>query len=154
MSESLQFMMGKHAAVIPVDFYYSRNHFWAKKVDGKNRFGFSTYAIKLMQDVFFLDWQVNAGDKVALLDQIGHIETSKAVSDLFAPIAANILGFNPVVLADPSVINVDWYEKGWLFEMDGSIDILMDAKSYYSYLDENWEKTQRILKGKINAGDD
>ena len=39
-----------------------------------------------MQDVYFLDWQVSAGDAVELLQQIGHIETSKAVSDLFAPI--------------------------------------------------------------------
>lgn len=91
MSEPLQFMMGKYAAEVPADLYYSRNHFWCRVVAGKNRFGFSSYAIKLMQDVYFLDWQVNAGDKVALLEQIGHIETSKAVSDLFAPIEGTLL---------------------------------------------------------------
>ncbi|NBR04466.1 MAG: glycine cleavage system protein H [Planctomycetes bacterium] len=154
MSEPFQFMMGKYAAVVPADLYYSRNHFWCRVVAGKNRFGFSSYAIKLMQDVYFLDWQVNAGDKVALLEQIGHIETSKAVSDLFAPIEGTLLGFNPEVLADPSAINVDGYDKGWLFEMDGGIDSLMDANAYYGFLAENWEKAQRMLKGKINAGDD
>ena len=154
MSEPLQFMMGKYAAEVPADLYYSRNHFWCRVVDGKNRFGFSSYAIKLMQDVYFLDWQVNAGDKVALLEQIGHIETSKAVSDLFAPLEGTLLCFNPEVLADPSAINVNGYDKGWLFEMDGTIDSLMDANAYHAFLEENWEKAQRMLKGKINAGDD
>ena len=55
-----------------------------------------------MQDVYFLDWQVNAGDTVQHLQQIGHIETSKAVSDLFAPIAGTLAEFNQELLKDPS----------------------------------------------------
>jgi len=65
-----------------------------------------------------------------------------------------LLCFNPEVLADPSAINVNGYDKGWLFEMDGTIDSLMDANAYHAFLEENWEKAQRMLKGKINAGDD
>ena len=81
-----------------------------------------------MQDVYFLDWQVSAGDAVELLQQIGHIETSKAVSDLFAPLAGTLAAFNPALLNDPSAINVDSYGAGWLFEMDGAGDGAADAR--------------------------
>jgi glycine cleavage system H protein len=106
-----------------------------------------------MQDVYFLDWQVNAGDRVELLDQIGHIETSKAVSDLFAPCAGVVVAFNPALLDDPSGVNVDGYGAGWLFDMDSPGDGLLSTQEYHQFLDENWEKTQRMIKGKINTED-
>ena len=79
MSEPLTFMMGKIAAILPAELRYCRNHMWCRPGEGTHRFGFSAYAIRLMQDVYFLDWTVNAGDAVALKQQVGNIETSKAV---------------------------------------------------------------------------
>ena len=102
-----------------------------------------------MQDVYFLDWCVNVGDSVALKQQIGNIETSKAVSDLFAPIAGAMLAFNQELLKDPSGINVDGYGNGWLFEMSGDIGATMDVQGYYDYLAAGWDNTQRILKGQM-----
>ena len=65
-----------------------------------------------MQDVYaFLDWHVSLGDAVKKLQEIGHIETSKAVADLFAPIAGTIIAFNGELLNDPSPINVDNYRS-------------------------------------------
>jgi glycine cleavage system H protein len=121
--------------------------------EGLFRFGFTSYAVRLMQDVYFLDWQVAAGDAVELLQQIGHIETSKAVSDLFAPVAGVLAGFNPALLDDPSGINVDAHGGGWLFEMESAGDGLLTAQEYHQYLSDNWEKTQRMIKGKINTED-
>jgi glycine cleavage system H lipoate-binding protein len=57
------------------------------------------------------------------------------------------------LLEDPSGINVDNYGAGWLFDMDCDGDTLMTVDEYYQYLDENWEKTQRLIKGKINTED-
>jgi len=146
----LTFMMGKFAAELPVDRRYCKNHMWcAATPEGLIRFGFSAYAIRLMQDVYFLDWSVDAGAAVAMKQSIGNIETSKAVSDLFAPIAGRIVSFNQDVLKDPSAINVDTYGKGWLFEMNGSVDSTVDAQGYYDYLAAGWENTQRILKGQM-----
>jgi glycine cleavage system H protein len=151
MPEDRTFLMGKYPAVMPGGLRYARNHMWCRpSEEGAARFGFTSYAIRLMQDVYFLDWQVSAGDKVELLQQIGHIETSKAVSDLFAPLSGTLLQFNPELLKDPSGINVDGYGEGWLFEMRCSDETLMTVDGYYQYLDENWEKTQRLIKGKIN----
>ncbi len=160
MPDDLTFLMGKYPAVLPGGLRYARNHTWAAPVaDGERRwrFGFTTYAIRLMQDVYFLDWQVSAGDAVAASQQIGHIETSKAVSDLFAPIEGTLVEFNGALLEDPSAINVDGHGAGWLFEMDAgagnSLDALMDVAQYHHYLAEGWEKTQRLIKGKINTED-
>ena len=82
MPESVTFMMGKFPAVLPADRRYCRNHMWCLPTDDKrSRFGFTSYAVRLMQDVYFLDWQVNAADVLGPKQLIGHIETSKAMSD-------------------------------------------------------------------------
>lgn len=152
MAETLTFLMGKFAAELPVALRYARNHMWASEQNpGTWRFGFTTYAIRLMQDVYFLDWSITAGDEVTLLQEIGHIETSKAESDLFAPLAGKLVRFNDALLKDPSGINVDGYGAGWLFELSGDpTGLLMDAPQYRQFLADNWEKTQRLIKGKIN----
>ena len=149
MADSLTFMMGKFPAVLPADRRYCRNHMWCLPVDGGFRFGFTTYAVRLMQDVYFLDWETNPGDEVALKQKIGHIETSKAMSDLFAPIAGSLVRFNPDVLNDPSAINVDMYGNGWLFEMNGSDAETLSVEEYHAFLEAGWEKTQNMLKGHM-----
>jgi glycine cleavage system H protein len=151
MPDDRTFLMGKFPAVLPGGLRYARNHMWCRPEGDRCRFGFTSYAIRLMQDVYFLDWQVSAGDRVELLQQIGHIETSKAVSDLFAPLAGTILEFNPELLADPSGINVDGYGAGWLFDMACAGETLGGVDEYYQFLADNWEKTQRLIKGKINT---
>lgn len=146
----LTFMMGNFSAELPGELRYCRNHMWCRiGSDGVHRFGFTTYAIRLMKDVYFLDWCVNADDEVALKQQIGNIETSKAVSDLFAPLAGKISAFNAELLKDPSGINVDGYGGGWMFEMICDPATTMDVQSYYDFLTANWENTQRILKGQM-----
>jgi glycine cleavage system H protein len=150
MPEAMTFLMGKFPALLPGELRYAvRNHMWCRPVDGRYRFGFTSYAIRLMQDVYFLDWQVSAGDPVGQLQQIGHIETSKAVADLFAPITGTVVAFNQELLADPTPINLDNYGAGWLFEMEGDAGPTLDVAEYYRYLDVNWEKTQRTLKGHM-----
>ncbi|MBV9123557.1 MAG: glycine cleavage system protein H [Planctomycetes bacterium] len=150
MADDLTFMMGKFPAVLPGSLRYARNHMWCwDRVPGRLRFGFTAYAVRLMQDVYFLDWQVNAGDVVPQRGQIGHIETSKAVADLFAPLAGKILEFNQELLNDPSPINLDPYGNGWLFEMEGDTGTTLSAAEYYQFLDANWEQTQRTLKGHM-----
>ena len=145
--------MGKFPALLPGGLRYARNHMWGRPQDGRWRFGFTSYAIRLMQDVYFLDWQVGAGDRVDLLQQIGHIETSKAVSDLFAPQPGTLIEFNAELLDDPSGINIDGYGAGWLFEMEAGGEGLLGVDEYYRHLADNWENTQRLIKGKINTED-
>jgi glycine cleavage system H protein len=150
MPGDLTFMMGKYPAVLPGELRYARNHMWCQEQPGSVlRFGFTAYAVRLMKDVYFLDWSVSAGDTLELRQEIGHIETSKAESDLFAPLAGVLVGFNPELLKDPTPINVDTYGAGWLFEMTGDVGATLSVAEYYQFLDANWENTQRLLKGHL-----
>src|SRR5262245_66237859 len=155
MAEGMTFHMGKFAAALPGELRYARNHMWAREErPGVWRFGFTSYAIRLMQDVYFLDWSIDAGDPVRVSQEIGHIETSKAESDLFSPLTGTLTRFNEALLKDPSAINVEGYGAGWLDEIAANDDSpLMDVHGYRQFLSENWEKTQRLIKGKINEGD-
>lgn len=142
-------MMGNFPAVLPVDRLYCRNHMWCLAVGGRYRFGFTSYAVRLMQDVYFLDWYVDAGSAVAFLQSIGHLESSKAVADLFAPISGAMEEFNAALLADPSAINVANYTSGWLFDMTGDASTTLSPEDYHQFLSQNWEKTQKTLKGHM-----
>ncbi len=154
MSEDLWFTMGKIPARLPGELLYARNHMWARVEGGQCRFGFTHYAILLMKDVYFLEWHLSEGDPVFASQEIGHIETSKAESALYCPSAGTLTRFNPLLLNDPSTINTDGYGNGWLFDLETSPDEFMDAKEYLRFLTDNWDKTQAMLKGKMNQIED
>jgi glycine cleavage system H protein len=153
MPADCTFLMGKFPAHLPGDLLYARNHMWARQLDsGRLRFGFTAYAVRLLQDVYFLRWDIDPGDAVSLMQEIGFIESSKAESSLYVPVAGLVENFNPALLEDPSGINVDAYGVGWLFEMSATPTELMDVTGYEAFLQTAWEKTQRVIKGKINEG--
>jgi glycine cleavage system H protein len=155
MPDSLTFLMGNHPAELPGDRLYFRNHMWCQPTaSGPLRVGFSSYAVRLMQDVYFLEWRTDPG-LVTLKQEIGYIETQKATSGLYAPLPGRILRFNPELLADPSGINADPYGAGWLFEMDADPgEYALDVTGYFVHLEAGWEATQRMLKGQVNSIDD
>lgn len=151
MSDELVFLMGKFEARFPTDRLYAKNHMWAQVDESRQiRFGFSAYAVRLLQDVYFLDWIVDAGANVAEKQQIGAIESKKAESDLFAPLAGKLLAFNEELLSDPSSINVDTYGQGWLFSMESPREALLSPAAYIEHLESVWEVTQRTIKGQMN----
>ena len=144
-------MMGKFAAEFPTDRRYAKNHMWAQSRDaGAIRFGFAAYAVRLLQDVYFLDWAVEAGTQLKERQEIGSVESKKAESSLYAPIAGRLIGFNEELLSDPSAINLDKYDAGWLFEIEGPGDPLLDPPAYLEHLAAVWEVTQRTIKGQMN----
>lgn len=144
------FMMGEFRAEIPTDRLYARNHMWAEVHGEVIRFGFSSYAVRLLQDVYFLDWTISAPARVRTGNQIGSIESKKAESDLFAPLDGELIAFNEALLQDPSAINVDKYGSGWLFEMRAETSTLLTPSQYLAHLDEVWIVAQRTIKGQLN----
>ena len=145
------FMMGEFEAEFPDDRQYADNHMWAQlRDDGTIRFGFTAYAVRLLQDVYFLDWLIEAPASLELRQEIGSIESKKAESALYAPVAGQLTQFNEQLMADPSAINVDKYLGGWLFEMQSDDGTLLTATQYVELLDDVWEKTQRTIKGQLN----
>lgn len=149
-------MMGEFKAVFPSDLKYTTNHMWAVAVVASEpakttwRFGLTSYAVRLLQDVYFLDWIVEEGASIARRQQIGSIESKKAESDLFAPTAGRLTGLNHQALADPSVINVDVYRDGWLLEIaPESESDLMPVDDYLKHLEQAWIVAQRTIKGQV-----
>jgi len=158
MSDDLIFMMGKYEARIPTDRRYAPNHLWLKPpaeerkpADEKKplyRVGFTAYSVRMLQDVYFLDWTIDPDTQVTEKQEIGEIESSKALSSLHTPFAGKVLAFNEALLDDPSAINADNYENGWLFELQTEAELLT-PEEYLERLEAGWEKDQRLIKGQI-----
>jgi len=150
VSGTLVFQMGKYAAQFPLDRQYAKNHMWAQTTGKGYRFGFSAYAVRLLQDVYFLDWTVDHGTQLSLGQEIGCVESEKAESDLFAPLAGRLTRINQALLSDPSQINVDTYGAGWLLEIEGSGQSLLSAEQYLKHLEYAWSLAQKTIKGQAN----
>ncbi len=151
MTDDLTFMMGEFEAQFPTDRLYARNHMWAQRVsEDRFRFGFAAYAVRLLQDVYFLDWEIAAGAQISERQEIGQIESQKAEASLYAPLAGTVVCINETLLKDPSAINVDKYSNGWLFEIAGISNGLLSPSEYLVHLESVWEVTQRTIKGQMN----
>jgi len=147
----LVFMMGQFEAKFPRDRNYAMNHMWASpKKGGSFRVGFTAYAVRLLQDVYFLEWTVDEGAWVEHRQEIGTIESKKAESDLYSPAAGRLTVFNERLLNDPSAINIDKYDTGWLFDLESVDPELMTAEQYLDHLNDVWAVTQRTIKGQLN----
>lgn len=149
MTEYLTFLMGKYEARFPTDRLYVENHMWFQGEARAYRVGFTAFAVRMLQDVYFLAWSVEPGTTVKAKQEIGEIESSKAVASLHAPINGTLLQFNRELMKDPTAINVDNYGKGWLFDFNPQDAVLLNAEEYIKHLDRNWEDTQRRIKGQI-----
>ncbi|HAP07621.1 MAG TPA: glycine cleavage system protein H [Planctomycetaceae bacterium] len=152
MQQPFVFMMGQYEAQMPADRLYSRRHLWLQPCGPDvYRVGFTAYSVRLLQDVYFLEWSIDEGAVVRDRQEIGEIESAKAVSSMFPPSAGTVLRFNPQLLRDPAGINADNYGAGWLYEFlpEGE---LLTAEQYLQYLQTAWEEAQRTIKGQINEG--
>jgi glycine cleavage system H protein len=149
---NLTFMMGKYEAVLPPDRSYVENHLWLQGDGPVYRVGFTAYAVRLLQDVYFLDWHIDPETAVRKKQEIGEIETSKAVASLYAPADGVIHQFNPALMNDPSLINTDNYGAAWLYEFETTAPVLT-VRDYVAHLNATWEATQRTLKGQYNEAE-
>jgi len=163
MSDSFSFAMGEFEANFPTDYLYAKNHMWALPVSvsgepdhehpARIRFGLTAYAVRLLQDVYFLDWTIQPPCSVKLRGGIGSIESKKAESDLYSPVHGQLISINEAVIDDPALINGSPYLDGWLldFEVAGSDrDVLLTPEQYQEHLVEAWEVAQRTIKGQAN----
>ena len=146
--------MGSHTAKFPCDRLYVSNHMWAIETsEDVYQFGLTAYAVRLLQDVYFLDWLVEPATTIASRHHLGSIESKKAESDLYAPIAGVLTAINDRALDDPSIINADPYGDGWLIEIQGDNDTkegLLSPDGYADHLAAAWVVAQRTIKGQAN----
>jgi glycine cleavage system H protein len=101
---------------IPSDRRYSYYHEWLKDDGPIATVGITAYATAALGDVVFLELP-GVRTRVIAGNVCGEIESTKSVSDLFAPVTGEVVEVNDAAVADPSLVNSDPYETGWLFRL-------------------------------------
>jgi glycine cleavage system H protein len=118
---------------VPDELLYSTDHEWIERVQGGVRIGITDYAQDALGDVVFV--QVPAvGTTVSAGDSFSEVESTKSVSDIYAPISGVVTAVNESLGSDPSVVNSDPYGAGWLCVIEPAsatdVDALLDASAY------------------------
>ena len=117
----------------PQDLRYTASHEWARREsDGTVSVGITDHAQELLGDIVFVD-APGVGRKVAAAESVGVVESVKAASDIYAPVAGEVAAVNDAVTAAPESVNSDAYGN-WLFKLKpadaGATDKLLDAAGY------------------------
>ncbi|ORY05436.1 glycine dehydrogenase [Basidiobolus meristosporus CBS 931.73] len=115
---------------------YTEDHEWVSVTDGVGTVGITDYAQKALGDVVFVEIP-ETGATVETMAQIGAVESVKAASDIFAPLAGEIVESNSALESEPSLINSSPEENGWLCKIKladvSQIDTLMDEEAYKAH---------------------
>ena len=118
---------------VPEDRRYSQDHEWALAEDGLVRVGITDYAQDALGDVVFVQLP-EVGSTVATGESLGEVESTKSVSDVYAPIGGRVVEVNLELNDAPNRLNDDPYGEGWICVIepdDGTaLDTLMDAEGY------------------------
>lgn len=118
---------------IPEELKYSSDHEWAAVSNTRVRVGITDYAQDALGDVVYVDLP-KVGSTVSAADPIGEVESTKSVSEIYAPVSGTIVAVNDALGDSPESINSDPYGSGWICEIevsgDGGVDALLDAAAY------------------------
>lgn len=126
---------------IPADLRYTAEHEWVRRTAADTvRVGITDFAQSSLGDVVFVQLPA-VGTEVAAGEAFGEVESTKSVSDLFAPITATVVAVNGDLDGNPALVNSDPYGQGWLLELradgdslDQGLAALLDADGYRSTL--------------------
>ncbi len=123
---------------IPDDRYYSEHHLWVKKDGHKLVIGITEYAAKELGEVDFIEIP-EPDDTITNPEAFGSLETSKAVTDLIAPVSGTVMETNEPLIDEPGALTHDPYNSGWViavkYESEEQIESLMNSDQYEKLLD-------------------
>lgn len=119
---------------IPSDLRYSKSHEWLKPAaDGTALVGISDYAQASLGDITYVQLP-KVGTLLAAGQVFGVVESVKAASDLYSPVAGTVLEINPLLEGKPETVNQTPYEAGWMLKVrladPASVSGLLDAEAY------------------------
>ncbi|ART69794.1 glycine cleavage system protein H [Mycobacterium dioxanotrophicus] len=112
---------------IPADLYYTSEHEWVQRTgDDTVRVGITDYAQSALGDVVFVQLP-DVGADLSAGDSFGEVESTKSVSDLYAPVTAKIVAVNGDLEGNPQLVNSDPYGEGWLVDLQLESGVLADV---------------------------
>ena len=118
---------------VPDDRKYTQDHEWARTEDGRIRVGITDFAQDALGDVVFVDLP-EVGATVAAAASISEVESTKSVSDIYAPVSGTVVEVNSELGDAPQRLNEDPYGEGWICVIEpadgASLDTLIDAEGY------------------------
>lgn len=120
----------------PKELKYTKDHEWARVEGGTVTVGITDHAQSALGDVVFVDLP-QAGRQLKAHETFGVVESIKAVSDLYSPVAGKVIESNTALADDPSQVNKDPYGSAWLVKLEvatGATDGLMDAAAYTAFV--------------------
>ena len=122
---------------VPEELRYSSEHEWVQRLDdgSRVRIGITDFAQDALGDVVYVDLPA-VGTRVQAKQAVGELESTKSVSEMYAPIAGIVSAINEALADNPQLLNEDPYGEGWLIEIepddDTQLDGLLDAVGYRS----------------------
>ena len=126
----------------PEDLKYTAEHEWVRAAGGDApvRVGITDYAQEALGDIVYVTLP-EVGATVTAGQACGEVESTKSVSDIYAPVSGTVVGRNDSLDGSPELINTDPYGEGWIIEIRpddaASVDGLLDAAAYEGQLDAN-----------------
>jgi glycine cleavage system H protein len=128
---------------IPAELYYTEEHEWVQRTgDDTVRVGITDYAQSALGDVVFVQLP-DVGSDVTAGESFGEVESTKSVSDLYAPVSAKVVAINGDLEGSPQLVNSDPYGEGWLVDLqvdaaslDAGLQGLLDANGYRATVTE------------------
>jgi glycine cleavage system H protein len=126
--------------VTPEDLKYTEEHEWLVRTEGNTvRLGITAYAQDQLGDVVFVELP-KVGAAVEAGAPFGEVESTKSVSEIFAPVSGTVSAVNSALDENPELINSDPYGEGWIAEIEtedaSALDELMDAAAYQELTDK------------------
>ena len=128
-------------SLYPQDLKYTSEHEWVRSpgdAEGSVRVGITDFAQDALGDIVYVSLP-QVGDTITAGEACGELESTKSVSDIYAPVTGEVVATNAALDSTPELVNSDPYEAGWLFEVTVSdpsqVDGLLDAAAYQAGLD-------------------
>ncbi|GIG56463.1 glycine cleavage system H protein [Longispora fulva] len=126
--------------MIPEDLRYTAEHEWVRADGDTFRVGITHFAQDALGDIVYVDLK-DAGEELAAGDSAGEVESTKSVSEIYAPVSGTVTARNAALADAPDLINTDPYGDGWLLEIrptDPSVlDSLLDAAAYRALTEQS-----------------
>jgi glycine cleavage system H protein len=123
---------------VPDDLRYTSDHEWVRLEGGRIRIGITDYAQDALGDVVFVQLP-EPGAKVEAGGSFSEVESTKSVSDIYAPVAGTVVEVNSELADAPQRLNEDPYGEGWICLIEpadaGAVDGLLDAAAYQALID-------------------
>jgi len=123
----------------PEDNHYAKSHEYVHLEGDVATIGITDYAQKELGDVVFVELP-NVGSLLEAADELGSIESVKAVSELFSPVSGEVVEINEALAENPALVNTDPYGDGWMIRLrvqdPTEVDELMNAEEYDEYIEK------------------